>query len=366
MDPGDTLPSPPGEAAARRPPLLDRIRRFWARHRTLFWTLHTGWALTVGLGITLFARERYELVLWVVLFLALTWASTLFFGRGAVEASRHEHDEARGAAGPPGLVHEVTSYLTRIMYQETLFFLLPFYAYSTVVRSPNVGFLVLLGLLALLSCIDLLFDRMLRTHAAFALAFFAVVAFAALNLLLPLLFGLGPHTATPAAGLAAVAGTVPLTLRVAPRTARARMALGLVAATVLAVAIGFPSLVPPVPIRLEDATFAPDIDSETLAIADTLPSPASASAAGSSLVVLVEVFAPSALPAKVNLEWRRDGATLRVSREIDIVAHASGFRVWDRWRSPTGRVPPGLYQVVLRTEGDRLFGVASIRVRATH
>jgi hypothetical protein len=338
------------------------MRGFWARHRTLFWTLHTAWALATGLAVALFARERYELVLWVVLFLALTWASTLFFGRGAVEASRAEDDEARGATGPPGLVHEVTSYLTRIIYQETLFFLLPFYFYSTVVRSPNVGFIVLLGALAILSCMDLLFDRWLRTHAAFALAFFAVVAFAALNLLLPLLFGLGPHTATPWAALAAIGGTVPLTLRVAPRTWRARAALGLVAVAVLAVAIGFPSLVPPVPIRLERATFAPDIDGETLDITDTLPSRASTTEVGSSLVVLVEVFAPSAIPARVSLEWLRDGETLRVSREIDIVAHATGFRVWDRWRAPSGQVPPGRYEVVLRAEGDRLFGVASQRV----
>ena len=342
-----------------RSALLDRVRGFWARHRTLFWTLHTVWALGVGLTVALFARERYELVLWVVLFLALTWASTLFFGRGAVEASGAEDDEAAGAAGPPGLVHEVTSYLTRIMYQETLFFLLPFYSYSTVPRSPNVGFLLLLGLLSFLSCIDLLFDRWLRTHAAFALAFFAVVAFAALNLLLPLLFGLGPQTATPAAGLLAIAGTVPLTLRVAPRTHRARAALGLVVAAVLTVALGFPSLVPPVPIRLEHATFTPDIDSETLEITDTLPARAPATEVGSSLVVLVEVFAPSAVPARVRLEWLRDGETVRVSREIAIVAHASGFRVWDRWRAPSGQVPPGRYQVVLRTDGDRLFGVAS-------
>jgi hypothetical protein len=343
-------------------PLLDRIRGFWVRHRTLFWTLHTAWALATGLAVAIFARERYELVLWVVLFLALTWSSTLFFGRGAVETSLAEDGEARDATGPPGLVHEVTSYLTRIMYQETLFFLLPFYFYSTVVRSPNVGFIVLLGALAILSCIDLLFDRWLRTHAAFALAFFTVVAFAALNLLLPLLFGLGPRTATPSAALAAIAGTVPLTLRVAPRTARVRVALGLVVAAILVVAIGFPNLVPPVPIRLEHATFSSDIDSETLEITDTLPSRASTTEVGSSLVVLVEVFAPSAVPARVSLEWMRDGETLRVSREIEIVAYATGFRVWDRWRSPSGQVPPGRYEVVLRAEGDRFFGVASQRV----
>ena len=55
--------------------------------------LHAAWALTAGTVIVLLARERYHLVLWVVLFLALAWASTLYFGRAA--AAEH--------AGPRGL-----------------------------------------------------------------------------------------------------------------------------------------------------------------------------------------------------------------------------------------------------------------------
>ncbi len=360
----EKVPSEPHAAAGRPRSALDRVRDFWGRHRTLFWTLHTTWALATGTFVAVMARERSELVLWVVLFLALTWTSTLFFGGEAAEASRREEEEAEAHGGPPGLVHEVTSYLTRILYQETLFFLLPFYAYSTVLRSPNVGFLVLLGGLALFSCIDLLFDRWLRTRAAFRPVFFAIVAFAALNLLLPLVFALGPRIATPVAAIVAVGGAVPLATRALPGGLWPRLGLVFAAVAILAVAIGFPSLVPPVPIRIESATFATDIDRETLTPADTLRSPASTEVVGGSLVVLVEVFAPSQVPARVRLEWRRDGETVRVSRPIDIVAHRSGFRVWDRWRAPAGHVPPGRYQVVLRTQGDRLFGVATLRVAA--
>lgn len=316
--------------------------------------LHSAWALVVGTGIVIYAHERYHLVLWVVAFLGLTWASTLFFGRGARPAG--------AKAGAPTLGQEVTSYLTRIMYQETLFFLLPFYTYSTVFRSPNVLFLLLLGGLAVFSCLDLLFDRYLRTKPVFSLSFFALVAFSTLNLLLPLLFRVPPRFATPGAALLAVAGATPLALRTLPADRRPTWRLAFAAAVMLAMALAFPVLVPPVPLRLESATFSTGMVRETLTLPDTLTSPVPSGTVGSSLVVLVRVFAPSALPARVRLEWRRDGEVVRRSRPIDITAHEGGFRVWDGWHPPEGRAPPGDYRVILRTQGERVFGVARLRI----
>lgn len=330
----------------------ERLSAVWRRHRTLFWTLHSGWALAAGTGIVLFARERYHLVLWVILFLTLAWASTLFFARAAVDAP-----------GPPSVGHEVVSYVTRVLYQQTLFFLLPFYAYSTVIESPNVLFMALLGALAVLSCIDLLFDRWLRTWPVFALTFFTLIAFAAINLLLPLLVGLPARFSTAIAAILAVAGAVPLALRRAPGGLGPRLRLVLAGGVMLGVPVGLPSLIPPVPLRLERATFGSAIDRNTLVVSETLPDHVSAAAAGRSLFLVVEVFAPSSLPATVQLEWRRDGEVLRVSREVAITAHAGGFRLWDAWSSESGLVPPGRYRVVLQTAGRRAFGVAEITVR---
>ena len=346
----------PGSASIREPEvplsLRERVSRIWGRHRALFWTLHSMWVLASGTMIVMFARERYHLVLWVVIFLALTWTSTLFFGRAAaVEAAR-----------PPGLLHEVTSYLTRVMYQETLFFLLPFYAYSTVIGSPNVLFIALLGGLAVLSCIDLVFDRWLRTRPVFALTFFAIVAFSAINLLLPLLVGLRPRFAPPAAALMAVGGAVPLALRTAQNGSGVRLRLTAAALVLLIVAIAMPGLIPPVPLRMKRATFASAIDSRTLALADTLPEHVAAADVGGALFVLVEVFAPSALPTNVRLDWRRDGQLLRLSREVGITGHPEGFRVWDGWHAPSGSVPPGRYRVLLLTSGRRVFGVAKLTI----
>jgi hypothetical protein len=299
------------------------------------------------------ARHRYDLVLWVVAFLGITWATTLFFSG----------PEARDAPSRPGLVHEVTSYLTRIFYQETLFFLIPFYATSTVPGAPDVVFLVVLVGLALLACIDLVFDRLLRTRPVFALSFFAVVAFAALNLLLPLIAGLRPQFATPVAALLAVGSAIPLVLRTARHLPRTRLVAAPMS-LLLVLPMALPQLIPPVPLRVQRTIFSSGIDRSTLTPTDTLAAAALATVVGRSLFVIVQVFAPIALPADVHLEWWHDGELLRVSREVGITAHATGFRVWDRLHPDSGDVAPGRYRVVLLTNDRRILGIARLTIEA--
>ncbi len=326
--------------------------RFWVRHRSLFWMLHSAWALASGVAVLLLARERYHFVPWVMLFLGLTWVSTFMFGRAGT----------REQGGNPRLVWEVASYLTRVLYQETLFFLLPFYAYSMVLRSPNVLFVGLLAGLAVLSCIDLLFDRWLRTRPLFALTFFAIVAFATLNLLLPLAARVPPSVAAPAAALLAVGSAAVLALRVGGAGRRPHLLLAAVGVLLLGAVLGLPQLIPPVPLRLERARFAAGIDRGTLALRNPLRAHATSALVGHELVVLFDVFAPTAVPATVQVEWSRDGALLRLSRNVAITAHAGGFRVWDGWHPASGAVSPGRYRVVLETTGKRVFGVARITI----
>lgn len=353
---------PPLEEEDSSPPpsFRERAGRFWARHRTLFWMLHSLWALATGVVVLLLARERYAFVPWVVAFLGVTWASTLFFGRSAEQEAAEQPTPGRT---PPGLAHEVTSYVTRSLYQETLFFLLPFYAYSTVVSSVNVVFLGLLGGLALLSCLDLVFDRWLRTRPVFGMVFFATVSFAAVNLILPMVFSLPPRVATPVAAAVAVGSAVPLALKGGRVGRGGRLRTGLAGAALLVVALGVPSLVPPVPLRMQSAAFASDIDRETLALSGTLGATVEASALQGRIVVRVEVFAPGSVPARVTLEWTRDGVSIRTSRDVEIVAHQGRFRVWDALRPEGGAIPPGRYRVTLRTANGRIFGVTSLDVR---
>jgi len=341
-----------------RAPLTDfagQVDRAWQRHGRTFWILHSIWALAAGIVVLWLAHERYDFVPWVVGLLMLTWVSTLFFSR------RPSAEPEAGLRTRFG--HGFASYLTRIMYQETLFFLLPFYAYSVVFPSWNVIFPVVLALLAILACLDLVFDRWLRRSAVFGLLFFALVTFAALNLLLPMLFATQPATAAPVAAVIALITAAPLAVRGGARDWGSRLRLTAAGLVLLAAAIGFPRLVPPVPLRLESVTFASEFNRATLQAVGPIDGEFDSRALGSGLVVLARVFAPSKVPARVALDWYLDDALVRTSREVEIVAHEGGFRLWDALRPEDGRLAPGYYRVVLRTAGDRLFGTASIRLR---
>jgi hypothetical protein len=247
------------------------------------------------------------------------------------------------------------------MYQETLFFLLPFYAYSADVASPNVVFLGVLGGLAVLSCLDLLFDRWLRSSPVFSMAFFAVVTFAAINLILPLLVPVEPTDATRIAAVVSVVSALPLALHGPVRVA-VRWRIAGAALVFLAAVNAFPHAIPPVPLRVESAVFASSIDRETLVAADTLRDGVDPDVLAGALFVRLEIFAPSAVPTTVSLEWTKDGQPFRLSREVAITAHEIGFRLWDGFRLDSASVEPGRYRVTVRASGGRVFGRADLRV----
>lgn len=301
------------------------------------------------------AREQYGFVPWVVLFLGLTWISTLYFGRRVAPVTRDE-------LAMPRARDEVASYATRAMYQETLFFLLPFYAYSTVIDAPNIVFMVLLGVLAILSCLDLMFDRWLRTSRVASMLFFAVVAFAAVNLLIPILLPMDPTRASQIAVAVAIASALPLALQGGRPTPKEGGLLTIAATAFVLVVLAFPRLVPPVPLRLQDAAFAADIDRQSLELAEPFRGDVRAGALADGLYIRMEVFAPTVVPTRVNLRWERDGVPLRASRVIEITAHELGFRIWDVWRPESGPVPAGRYEVIVETGAHRVFGSAFITV----
>ncbi len=338
------------------PHVRRRLADLHARYRRTFWILHSLWALATGVLVLVLAHERWGLAQWVVVFLGATWASTLFFTRLAARLP----DSAAARLGR-GFV----SYVTRVMYQETLFFLLPFYYSSATPWSVNLLFVLLLAALAVLACLDLVFDELLRRRPWFGLLFFSVVSFASLNFLLPVLFRVRIELATPLAAAGGLAAALPLVWKGAgwrqPR-ALAQLAAGLALAALLAGPARL--VVPPVPLRLERLAWTPAVDPDLVRPLSTLGGEAMVGdLVEDQLAVVATVFAPRRLAASVVVVWSRDGVELRRSRTLEITPHRLGFSIWHAWRPVEPPFPPGRYEVAIETADGRLIGRSQLRVR---
>ncbi|HYM59425.1 MAG TPA: DUF5924 family protein [Thermoanaerobaculia bacterium] len=330
-------------------------RRLRDKYARLFWALHSAWALITGIGVLVLAHNRYGFLRWVVLFIALTWGSTLFFARFAAPESSRAMRFAQG----------VVSYLTRVMYQETLFFLIPFYFYSATFPSWNFLYLLLLAGLAVLSCFDLLFDRFLRESKPFALAFFAFVSFSALQFFLPLLLRVRvDYAAYLAAGVAFIAaGALAHTwtdLRL--RWRLVLLAVGLVAA--LAVVRLIRPVLPPVPLRMTRLTYAGAVDRHTLKtpgdFRGTIPIEQLRTG---RLCAVATIFSPEAIPARIQIRFLdRDGKVLRESRTPNLNATPRGFRVWDCLPGGKKGFAPVSYRAEVWTGEGQLLGRGDIRI----
>lgn len=326
------------------------------RYSRLFWAVHSTWALISGGIVLVLAHNRYGFLPWVVLFLTLTWASTLFFSRFAAPGGSDRLRFARG----------FVSYLTRVMYQETLFFLLPFYFYSTTFPSWNSPYVVFLAALAALSCFDVYFGRLLRTNRWFALAFFAFVTYSALQFFLPLVLHVPIHNGAYIAAGVSFFASLPLAysgpdLRQSRRKALIFAAL---VGIIVVLKVGR-ALIPPVPLRLVAISFSTGIDPATLQLENEFPEggavPASRLREG-HLIVRATIFSPGRLPVRIQIRLARDGTLLRNSRTLDLVAHSRGFRVWDSLRIGPGGLLPGTYRAEVWTGEGQLVGRGQIRV----
>ncbi len=319
------------------------------RYARLLWGLHSAWALLSGIAVLVLAHNRYGFLKWVVLFLALTWGSTLVFSYLS------------------GIARTVVSYLTRVMYQETLFFLLPFYFYSTTFWSWNVLYLALLAALAVLSCFDLLFDRLLRQHRWFAVSFFAFVSFSALQFFLPLALRWHIEYGSPLAGAISFLAAVPLVLRrqewLRPRRV---LAVVLTLVAILGALQFLKALVPPVPLRVTNLRVAGTLDPRTLVTGPAFDAEVPLDALPRRrLYAVATVFAPRRIPAHVQMRFLLRGKVLRMSRNLDLTAKPNGFRMWDSVRLPQQHAE-GRYRIEVWSAGQ-LLGARDVLVvgRAT-
>ncbi|WP_437735242.1 DUF5924 family protein [Sorangium sp. So ce1335] len=234
------------------------VRAFFKRHHKKLWWLHTAYALSLGAFVVTFAQKGFQHARFLAISVSIAWLLVLLFFRLFGTGARQDFATAwRGAR----LRFLVMTYVLKNLYQGMLFFLLPFYWKSASLDAPNRWFVLLLGGCAVLSTLDLVFDRVLMRWKTLASVFYGVTLFACLNLVIPALL---PNTRTLytllSAALVSVLGFCTLHLPFGALWSRVGVVFLVVASAAgVGLAYGTRQIIPPVPMHLSSAAVGPSI-----------------------------------------------------------------------------------------------------------
>ena len=176
--------SPDGPADEAKLGFFGRIRQwFHDNHGKLFW-IHSLYALGLGAFVATFASKGLGYARWLVLLLIGAWVMIVAIFR--LHGTGSEQREKVTTTGQKVRFLAMT-YVLKNLYQGMLFFLLPFYWKTAVSDGPTMWFLVLLGVTAFQSTMDVIFDIYVMKRRWIASLFYGVTLFACLNVAVPAL-----------------------------------------------------------------------------------------------------------------------------------------------------------------------------------
>jgi len=338
--------------------LVAAIHRLYAwleRHEGLLWWVHSLWALGLGVVVMWLGARNFLWLRLAALHVVVIWSASLLL---ANFVDRPEHQSVWWKR-----LRLVINYVTKNFYQQILFFILPIYAGSATLGSGNVAFIILVGVSALLSTLDIVYDRYLTPRRGLNALFFAFNLFAALAVALPILASVSNAWALRAAGLAAVVGYATIALRPSQLTRRVTWLTGAAGAMMLVGAIEFlMPFVPPAPLRLSNSRFSTGLDRnqfEAVWPLDALPARWSG-----RLYAVTSLHAPLGLQDTVELRWFKGGRQLWQSNPHDFVGgRREGFRLWSAVTIGPD-APAGPVRLDVVTGAGQLIGRLTLPVAA--
>lgn len=350
------------------PSLRDRVRAFLKLHGRKLWWLHSAYALGLGITVVTFAQKGFDHARWLAATASAAWLLVVLFFRLFGSGARQSHAHATTKVK---LRFFAMTYALKNLYQGMLFFLLPFYWKTTTFSSPNAWFVVLIGTCALLSTLDIVFDRVVFKFRALASVFHGVALFGCLVLVVPALF---PDTRTLTSLITATAITVIAfwTIHMDLKMLRDRRWLGLFAATLggaIAIAYAGRTAIPPVPMYVAHGAVGPIVLADGrlgMEVRDLHPSVID------KLIAITDVVVPGGKGDRLLHVWRHDGhevhrATEDTTRDMNAEALESKDKGSIRLRSAlTDRQLPsrlvGSWTVDVETQDGQLVGRVSFTV----
>lgn len=254
---------------------------------------------------------------------------------------------------PPPLLR----YVTQMVHQESLFFIIPFFFITTTWNSGQAAFTVLLGAAALVSLIDPLYYKWLTPRRWLYLAFHALTLFAVLLTALPIIF----HLSTPQSYQLALGVALLLALPSLGVLFPVWHWKSLIAALLLTCAVGVGgwmgrTWVPPATLWLADVAVTTSFDGAARRPGDRLRQVSVAQLHGNGLYAYTAINAPRGLKERIYHEWTYNGR--RVDRiALDISGgRKAGYRAWTHKENfPAQSV--GRWRVRVMTEAGQMIGM---------
>ena len=241
--------APAPESDAKPAPPVSRVR--WLLRKA--WWLHSGFALTFGIGVMLFARAGLAYADKVMIALFASWAVmfiALRFIVGPANRRDKEHIARKG-------IRVATNYVIKQFYQQMFFFLTPLYASSATwsLASLNWWLAPILLVCGIVSTMDIVFDNFVMERRTLASAMYGFAMFGVLNVLMPLVVGVDHLTGLIVAAAATPTSVALLTFSVKQVLSPQGSLLTLAMTAVLLGLVWFGrELVPPAPLAMPETT----------------------------------------------------------------------------------------------------------------
>jgi hypothetical protein len=341
--------SPTGEENCTEP-ALSRRTRWFHRHENKLWWLHSVYALLFGIGVMWLGARNHDFLRVTLFHVCFIWLTSWFLPKLVNSPRLSERWAAR--------LRLAVNYFNKNFYQQVLFFILPIYYASATLTSRNIFFLLLLAVSAILSTLDIVYDRHLAVRRGLTASFFAFNLFALINVMLPVLGSVSNAWTTRFAAVLAALGFVSL-YRPFADSKQLRFACGaLVAVLFIAMVEWGRAYIPPAPLRLVSAEFGGGVRREAMQLesvfAELYPG------RNRQLYALTAIRAPLGLTERVRHRWYKNGELVWASPHYEVTGgREAGFRLWTRYDFDTVEAEAKVH-VDVETEGGQLIGRAEI------
>jgi len=344
------MPDSNANIATSRSSSRHRLIEWLHLHEEKLWWLHSFYALILGVAIMWLGKRNFSYLRLVVFHIGFIWLSSLFLPKLL------NHPRLPASWAPR--LRLLVNFFNKNLYQQMLFFVLPIYFASATPGSRNIIFLILLGLSATLSTLDVVYDRHLAVKRGLTAVFFAFNLFALINVMLPILWSVSNTLTTRVSAALAFLGFLSLYYPASQSKTRRRalaFGIGLLIFALVEVARSF---IPPAPLRLASVEFGREFDKDSLRVVSPLTELQPNQPL--RLYGVTSIKAPLGLTERVRHRWYENGKLIFASPFYNMVGgRAEGFRLWTSF-SFNSIAPGTKLRLDLETEGGQLIGRAGL------